>query len=247
MLELFPSRILEEPMREDAPGALAALLTPASAERFGRGRWPAAAFCVYTDRAGWPDFLRTAQSVTGARLDAWVGGPGLTRLLPDLHEALAGAQYPEGLPAWTELPEQATEALLVPGSVLWLPRGTYHETRGEGDVASAALVVQLELPSDAEVLLSYLRRYLVQDERWRVPVAMSAASGADTIRGRCSASCRVFPVRRSWPVPPQRPSGFRRSRKRPTRRWDEGALGALIAFLVREEIWIPLRTEPYQP
>jgi hypothetical protein len=83
-------------------------------------------------------------------------------------------QYPKGLPGWTRLPDDATEHLLVPGSVLWMPRGTYHETQGEGDAVSTSLVVQLDLPSHADALLSYLRLCLVQDERWRAPLVSAA-------------------------------------------------------------------------
>lgn len=79
-------------------------------------------------------------------------------------------QYSDGLPDWDRLPSEAREIRLRPGSVLLLPRGVFHETIGGASGPSATVVVQFKLPNYADVVLDYLRPYLMQDARWRCPV-----------------------------------------------------------------------------
>ncbi len=82
----------------------------------------------------------------------------------------AAVQSDGGLPGWARLPHDRTEVTMRPGSVLFLPRGVYHETSGGSGGRSVTLVIQLRVPSRAELLLGYLRDYLAQDEAWRTPV-----------------------------------------------------------------------------
>lgn len=81
------------------------------------------------------------------------------------------AQCPEGFPVWKTLPRAAETIDLRPGSVLFMPRGCYHSTRG-GDAGEPALtvVIRIDAPTYADVLTAYLHDYLRQDERWRAPV-----------------------------------------------------------------------------
>ncbi len=74
------------------------------------------------------------------------------------------------LPRWERLPETAETIDLEPGSVLFMPRGTYHETLGGEGEPSVTLVIQLAVPSAADVFLDYLRDYLAQATPWRQPL-----------------------------------------------------------------------------
>lgn len=78
-------------------------------------------------------------------------------------------QYCGGLPSWTALPD-GEEILLRPGSVLLLPRGVFHETVGGMSGPSATVVLQLNPPNYADLVLGYLRPYLLQSPGWRRPV-----------------------------------------------------------------------------
>lgn len=80
------------------------------------------------------------------------------------------AQHPDGLPVWHKLPDDAESVTLSPGSVLFLPRGVYHETQGGAGGRSVTLIIHVATPSQAQVLLRYLSDYLVQSEAWRAPV-----------------------------------------------------------------------------
>jgi hypothetical protein len=88
------------------------------------------------------------------------------------------AQYCDGLPNWSALPDDAREIQLRPGSVLLLPRGVFHETLGGGAGPSATVVVQLNVPSYADLLLGYLKPYLLQSPTWRRPVHAASAPEA---------------------------------------------------------------------
>jgi hypothetical protein len=82
------------------------------------------------------------------------------------------AQRPEGFSDWgRDLPSDAQQIELEPGSVLFMPRGCYHETRGGDEGPSISLVVRMLIPSHADLLLEYLRDYLAQSAAWRAPAA----------------------------------------------------------------------------
>lgn len=80
------------------------------------------------------------------------------------------AQCPDGLPTWLPLPADAETVTLRPGSVLFLPRGCYHETVAGAGGRSVTLVIQLQVPTYLQLVVQYLADFLSQSERWRQPV-----------------------------------------------------------------------------
>jgi 50S ribosomal protein L16 3-hydroxylase len=87
-----------------------------------------------------------------------------------LSEELEG--YVEA-PFPTELPEDAETIDLVPGSVLFVPRGAWHATEAEGD--TLALNFTFGQPTWADLVLTALRRRLLADPSWRaLPVGLFA-------------------------------------------------------------------------
>lgn len=95
----------------------------------------------------------------------------------------AVVQYPQGFPDWDTLPDdgETRSFVLEPGDVLFVPRGWYHDTKGEGDTLSLSLVAQVKCPSYLDVLLSHLRSLLAQDPRWRAPLVGDLESTADRL------------------------------------------------------------------
>ncbi|MET0265752.1 MAG: cupin domain-containing protein [Duganella sp.] len=75
-------------------------------------------------------------------------------------------QAPDGFPS----PEQASFERIVmqPGSVLYLPRGTWHRTVAESD--SFSVSIGMRPPSAMERLLQTARDLLLQDPAWRRPL-----------------------------------------------------------------------------
>lgn len=67
-----------------------------------------------------------------------------------------------------DLADDRRELDLTPGSLLFLPRGTWHETRAIRD--SFSITVGLDLPTGLEVLLTALRLRLLSEEQWRRPL-----------------------------------------------------------------------------
>src|SRR5438034_4836129 len=57
---------------------------------------------------------------------------------------------------------------MQPGSVLFLPRGTWHATESGGD--SLSVSIGLYLPSAADCVLEQLQLLLLQDSEWRRPL-----------------------------------------------------------------------------
>jgi len=55
-----------------------------------------------------------------------------------------------------------------PGSVLFMPRGTWHRT--EADEPSLSVTIAMRPPSAAEVILENMRWLLLQDASWRKPL-----------------------------------------------------------------------------
>jgi len=77
--------------------------------------------------------------------------------------------YPQataGFPDWEKVEFQTVE--MRPGTVLFMPRGTWHRTEAEGD--SIAVSIGMEPPSAAECVLEQLRLMLLQDPEWRKPL-----------------------------------------------------------------------------
>jgi len=69
------------------------------------------------------------------------------------------APYPQSMP------ENAKEYTLRPGSVLFVPRGSWHKTYAKSD--AVALNLTLSPPSYADLYLATLRSYLICEPSWR--------------------------------------------------------------------------------
>jgi 50S ribosomal protein L16 3-hydroxylase len=96
-----------------------------------------------------------------------VGYPDIGRQL----SANANGPMPERMPASSRTHH------VRPGSVVYLPRGTWHETQVVGREDSLALVVNLSVPSWADLVLDALRRRLVSRARFRETAYAMGASG----------------------------------------------------------------------
>lgn len=88
-------------------------------------------------------------------------GPGMVAV-ENLYEQL-GARWPDGARAAFETVEMA------PGSVLWLPRGTWHRSATQGE-DSFSLTIALRPQTALDALLEQLRPLLAADARWRRPL-----------------------------------------------------------------------------
>lgn len=88
-------------------------------------------------------------------------------------------QYPEGLPDWSTLQGRGEEIHLRPGSIVYLPRGTYHETQGGEGPLCTSLVLKFALPTFVELALGYLREYLLQDPAWRRCLVATTTAAAE--------------------------------------------------------------------
>jgi ribosomal protein L16 Arg81 hydroxylase len=75
-------------------------------------------------------------------------------------------QATDGFPNWENVEFQTV--VMEPGTVLYMPRGTWHRTEAEGD--SIAVSIGMEPPSAAECVLEQLRLLLLQDPEWRKPL-----------------------------------------------------------------------------
>ncbi|MBU9808423.1 cupin-like domain-containing protein [Rahnella sp. C60] len=73
-------------------------------------------------------------------------------------------QYWQGEPP-TNFFEQATEVVLKPGSVLFVPRGWWHATRS--DVETLAVNLTYSVPTKVEVILDALKKEMVKDPALR--------------------------------------------------------------------------------
>ncbi|MCC6197897.1 MAG: hypothetical protein IT518_25880 [Burkholderiales bacterium] len=99
--------------------------------------------------------------------------------MPDLPDP-SGGQYVAGTLPFEELYPQALggfpdpagacfeTARMEPGSVLFLPRGTWHYT--ESSTNSLSISIIAEAPAGLRCLLDQLRLLLLQDPRWRRPL-----------------------------------------------------------------------------
>ncbi|WP_447650502.1 JmjC domain-containing protein [Pseudomonas abietaniphila] len=91
-----------------------------------------------------------------------------------------GAQFGPDMVAVENLYEQAREGFpapddaafvthdMAPGSVLYLPRGTWHRTEAREPSLSLSIVIRPPVLADA--LLGWLKPWLLGDSRWRAPV-----------------------------------------------------------------------------
>jgi hypothetical protein len=91
-----------------------------------------------------------------------------------------GAQFGPDMVAVENLYEQARNGFpdpaglifqahdMQPGSVLYLPRGTWHKTQASEPSLSLSIVIRP--PVLAEVLLGWLKPWLLGDARWRSPI-----------------------------------------------------------------------------
>lgn len=79
----------------------------------------------------------------------------------DLYPQLSGR-----FPDWRDVPFDYVE--MKPGSVLFMPRGTWHKTEAED--ASLAVSIILKPATAADTLLEQLRWLLLQQPQWRKPL-----------------------------------------------------------------------------
>ena len=91
-----------------------------------------------------------------------------------------GMQYSPGSAPYTDLYPQVNGRFpewkdatfdcieMRPGSVLFMPRGTWHRT--EADEPSLSITIALRPPSAAEIVLENVRWLLLQDASWRKPL-----------------------------------------------------------------------------
>jgi len=85
------------------------------------------------------------------------GSAPYTDLYPQVH-----GRFPEWKDARFEIIE------MRPGSVLFMPRGTWHRT--EAGEPSLSVTIAMRPPSAADTILENLRWLLLQDESWRRPL-----------------------------------------------------------------------------
>jgi ribosomal protein L16 Arg81 hydroxylase len=69
-----------------------------------------------------------------------------------------------------------TTVEMQPGTVLYIPRGTWHATEAGGD--SLSVSIGIYLPSAADCVLEQLQLLLVQDPEWRRPLYGACGDGA---------------------------------------------------------------------
>lgn len=79
----------------------------------------------------------------------------------DLYPQVAG-RFPE----WKDATFECVE--MRPGSVLFMPRGTWHRT--EADEPSLSITIALRPPSATDLILENVRWLLLQDASWRKPL-----------------------------------------------------------------------------
>jgi hypothetical protein len=72
---------------------------------------------------------------------------------------------------------------MAPGSVLFMPRGTWHYTESDGD--SMSVSIGLYTPAAVDMVLEQLRLLLLQSAEWRRP--LYGAWGSDGARGAAAA------------------------------------------------------------
>jgi ribosomal protein L16 Arg81 hydroxylase len=129
-----------------------------------------------------------------------VAGEKRWRAAPNVHvtnpaasfsnEALEAPEWYDGLagPWPLAMPEGAQEFTLAPGSVLFLPRGWWHDTEAGG--ASLSVSITPNPPDHAQVIVGALLERLRRDPAWRASVVGPWSDGASRARAVGSvASC----------------------------------------------------------
>ncbi len=109
-----------------------------------------------------------------------------------------GGQYVAGTMPFEDLYAQASEgfpdpitahfetALMEPGSVLFLPRGSWHYTEASGDSLSISIVSLA--PAALTCLLEQLRLLLLQDARWRRPLINGLGDSARDVKAHAGVA-----------------------------------------------------------
>lgn len=85
--------------------------------------------------------------------------------------------YPQataGFPSWENAEFQTVE--MWPGTVLYMPCGTWHRTEAAGD--SISVSIGMEPPSAAQCVLEQMRLLMLQDPEWRKPLYGAWGVGA---------------------------------------------------------------------
>ncbi len=112
--------------------------------------------------------------------------------------AVAGWSEPPRLSACidtpfpTSAPAVAEAVQLVPGSVLYLPRGYWHSTAA-GDQPSLSLTLTFPSPNPLDLLLEVLAKRLERDPRWRRPLF-----GLGDLEGRKAALADTQALLQNW-------------------------------------------------
>ncbi len=94
--------------------------------------------------------------------------------LPDSQFNLAKPCTQRELPLFSggfpeDEPDDLVEIELRPGSVLAMPRGTWHDSEAM-DSESVAVALYIRTPTSADLVLDYMRDLLRHDAKWRRPV-----------------------------------------------------------------------------
>lgn len=101
-------------------------------------------------------------------------------------ESAARLDYPPAAPRLstrTDLLEDLEEVDMRPGSVMLLPRGTYHTTQVD-DEASLSIGYHFALPTWSDVILAALERRLTRD-----PLMRTTPFGAFSLAGPTASAC----------------------------------------------------------
>jgi ribosomal protein L16 Arg81 hydroxylase len=99
------------------------------------------------------------------------------------------AMYPQVLGGFPEAAQaQFTTIDMKPGSVLYVPRGTWHHTESEGDSLSVSIAVFA--PAAADIVLNQLHLLLLQNPQWRRP--LYGAWGDEAAREAATARASVL-------------------------------------------------------
>lgn len=93
--------------------------------------------------------------------------------------AMAGDGFPDPAKARFEVAE------MKPGSVLFLPRGTWHHTEGEGSLSVSLLA---DAHNAMRCVLDQLRFLLLQDPRWRRPLVCGFGDDARDAQTRAQVA-----------------------------------------------------------
>lgn len=103
--------------------------------------------------------------------------------------------YPQAVQGFPDVDRaRFTTVDMQPGSVLYMPRGTWHHTESRGD--SLSVSIGLYVPSALDCLLSQLEPLLLQDPAWRRPLygAWGEGSGRQAATAQTAALLAGLPA-----------------------------------------------------